>query len=90
MVQGALATGPDSELVRQEMAKQRRQAEVDVAARFEEFQKAGQLPLGWKASALAAYVMTVATGMAVQAKSGASRQELIEVADMAMKIWPKE
>jgi hypothetical protein len=28
--------------------------------------------------------------MAVQAKSGASRQELIDVADMAMKIWPEE
>jgi len=39
---------------------------------------------------LAGYVITVATGMAVQAKSGASRQELIDVADMAMKIWPAE
>ena len=30
-------------------------------------------------------MITVATGMAVQAKGGASRQELIDVADMAMK-----
>ena len=62
----------------------------DVAARFEQFQEAGELPPGWNAKALAGYVITVATGMAVQAKGGASRQELIDVADMAMKIWPAE
>ncbi|CAN7641014.1 TetR/AcrR family transcriptional regulator [Pararhizobium sp. LjRoot235] len=90
MVQGALATSPESEAVQQAMAKLRRQAEADVAARFKQFQEAGQLPSGWNAKALAGYVITVATGMAVQAKSGASRQELIDVADMAMKIWPEE
>jgi len=90
MIQGALATSPESEAVQQAMAKLRRQAEADVAARFEQFQEAGELPPGWNAKALAGYVMTVATGMAVQAKGGASRQELIDVADMAMKIWPAE
>ena len=84
------STGPESEAVQQAMARLRRQAEADVAARFEEFQEAGQLPSGWNAKALAGYVITVATGMAVQAKSGASRQELIDVAEMAMKIWPEE
>ena len=88
MIQGALATSPESEVVQQRMAKLRRRAEAEVAARFEEFGAAGDLPAGWSAKALAGYVMTVATGMAVQAKSGASRQELADVADMAMKIWP--
>ena len=90
MIQGALATGPESEAVQQAMARFRRQAEADVAGRFEQFQEAGQLPSGWNANALAGYVITVATGMAVQAKSGASRQELIDVADMALKVWPEE
>jgi AcrR family transcriptional regulator len=90
MIQGALATSRESEVVQQAMAKLRRQAEADVAARFEQFQVAGQLPPGWDAKALAGYVITVATGMAVQAKSGASRQELTDVAEMAMKIWPEE
>ena len=68
--------------------------EVDPASfrqvGLEQFQEAGELPPGWNAKALAGYVITVATGMAVQAKGGASRQELIDVADMAMKIWPAE
>ncbi|MGA0614091.1 TetR/AcrR family transcriptional regulator [Paracoccus sp. KR1-242] len=89
MVQGALATGPESEPLRQEMARQRRRAQADVATRFEEFQQAGQLPPGWTASSLAAYVMTVATGIAVQAKGGASRQELIQIVNMAIGMWPK-
>lgn len=88
MIQGALATGPESAPVQQAMAKLRRQAEADVAARFELFAAAGQLPSGFSAKALAGYVMTVATGMAVQAKSGASREELVAVAEMAMRIWP--
>ncbi|XXY54872.1 hypothetical protein WME91_27450 [Sorangium sp. So ce269] len=90
MIQGALATSPESEAVQKAMAQLRRQAEADVAERFEEFQRAGRLPAGWNAKALAGYVITVATGMAVQAKSGASRQELIDVVDIAMKIWPEQ
>ncbi|HEV7369480.1 TetR/AcrR family transcriptional regulator [Arenibaculum sp.] len=90
MIQGALATGPESEAVQKAMASLRRQAEADVAARFAQVQQAGGLPPGWSAKALAGYVMTVATGMAVQAKSGASRQELIDVVDMAMRIWPED
>ncbi|WP_338446949.1 TetR/AcrR family transcriptional regulator [Pelagerythrobacter marensis] len=90
MVQGALATSPESEDVRKAMARLRRAAEADVAARFAQFEEAGELPSGWSARSLAGYVMTVATGMAVQAKSGASRAELNDVADMAMKIWPNE
>jgi AcrR family transcriptional regulator len=89
MIQGALATSPESEPVQTAMARLRRQAEADVATRFEQFQLAGDLPSGWSAKTLAGYVITVATGMAVQAKSGASRQELIDVADLAMKIWPE-
>lgn len=90
MVQGALATSPDSELVSQRIAKLRRQAETEVAERFETFRESGELPPGWGPKALAGFIMTVATGMAVQAKSGATRQELMDVAEMAMKIWPEE
>lgn len=90
MIQGALATGPESEAVQQAMAKLRRRAEADVAARFEQFREAGQLPAGWDSKVLAGYVITVATGIAVQAKSGASRQELVDIAEMAMNIWPGE
>lgn len=88
MVQSALATSPESEAVRQAMAKLRLEAEAEVAERFERAEKEGDLPAGWSPRALACYVMTITAGMAVQAKSGVSRENLLQVADMAMLIWP--
>jgi AcrR family transcriptional regulator len=89
MVQGALATSPEGEAVQQAMAAQRRRAEADVARRFKRAGLEGDLPPGWKPEALACYLMTVTAGMAVQAKSGVSKRELLRVADMAMQIWPR-
>lgn len=88
MVQGALATSPESEPVRQAMAKLRLAAEADVARRFERAAQEGDLPPQWSAGALASYVMTVAAGIAVQARTGLSRDALLGVAGMAMSIWP--
>jgi len=90
MVQGALATSPDSEPVRQAMARLRRDAESAVAARFERARAQGELPPGWDPQSLAAYVMTVAAGLAVQAKTGWPRKRLLQAAEMAMLIWPAE
>ncbi|MDM0015622.1 TetR/AcrR family transcriptional regulator [Variovorax sp. J22P168] len=89
MIQGALATSPDSEAVQQAMAKLRRDAESAVAARFERARQQGDLPAGWEPQSLASYVMTVAAGIAVQAKTGLPRRRLQRVAEMAMLIWPE-
>ncbi len=88
MVQGALATSPGAEDVRACLAAQRRNAQSLIAERFERATSEGDLPEGWEPQALASFIMTVASGMAVQAKSGASRRELSEVIEIAMQIWP--
>lgn len=90
MIQGALATSPDSEPVRQAMARLRRDAESAVAARFERARQQGDLPPGWEPRSLASYIMTVAAGIAVQAKTGLPRKRLQRVAEMAMLIWPED
>jgi hypothetical protein len=90
MVQGALATSPDSEAVRETMAQLRRKAEAELAQCFARFHSTNALPVGWTPKTLAAYVMTVAAGIAVQAKGGMSRAQLTRVAQMAMMIWPPE
>jgi AcrR family transcriptional regulator len=88
MVHGALATGPGSETVRSAMAELRRVAEAEVADRFRRAQEEGDLPKGFDPASLAAYVMTVASGIAVQARSGLSRAELDRVVEIAMGAWP--
>lgn len=88
MVHGALATGPGSDTVRTAMAELRRVAEAEVADRFRRAKDEGDLPAGADPESLAAYVMTVASGIAVQARSGLSRAELERVVEIAMKAWP--
>ena len=59
-----------------------------------------QVPLGATGSAkaatksvdcadLARYVVTVVHGMAVQAAGGAGREDLLRVAEMALRAWPE-
>lgn len=48
----------------------------------------GDLPADADPDALARYLMTLANGIAVQAAAGATRDELQDVADTALRNWP--
>jgi len=48
----------------------------------------GQLPPETDYRALGVYFATVASGLAVQARAGASRKSLMAVVDSAMAAWP--
>jgi AcrR family transcriptional regulator len=48
----------------------------------------GDLPPGTNIKELAAYFDTVIRGMAVQARDGASRKQLLAICRMAMRAWP--
>lgn len=89
MVQSALAVGPALEELQQRLADMRRSAEAEVAKRFERAKKDGELPIGGDPEVIAGYIMTVAAGLAVQAKSGLSTGELVAVAETAILIWPE-
>lgn len=88
MVQGALVTSPESETIRKMMANMRGMAEKWVADRFKQAQKEGDLPATADPKALACYLMTVNSGLAVQAKSGVSKAQLKKVVAAAMQAWP--
>ncbi len=88
MVQGALVTSPESEAIRAMMASMRMTAERWMAERFAQAKKEGDLPADADPKALACYIMTVNSGIAVQAKSGVPRRMLKRVAALAMQQWP--
>ena len=48
----------------------------------------GDLPSEVDCADLARYVVTMIHGMAVQAAGGASREELLRVAELALRAWP--
>lgn len=88
MIQGALVTSPDSESIRTMMADMRATAEKWMADRFRRAVDEGDLPPDADPAALACYLMTVNSGLAVQAKSGVGRARLMKVVDAAMRNWP--
>jgi AcrR family transcriptional regulator len=86
LLQSGLSCG-DSEIP-DEMARHRAEKEAALCDRFEQARKDGDLPESANAAALARYLMTVSNGICVQAASGASAEELHDVAAMALTAWP--
>lgn len=89
LVQGALACGADANCVRNELAARRAAGETAIRKRFERAAREGDLPRGVTAADLARFVTTVQHGMSVQATGGATRTQLLQIADVAMRAWPR-
>lgn len=88
VVQGALICGDAAESIKEELIARRAAGEADLRKRLERAKAEGDLKPDNDPAALARYIATVEQGMAVQAASGATREDLIAVAEMALKAWP--
>ena len=88
VIQGALAGSDDAEPVRQALIEARAAAEARLRERFARAKAEGDLPETASPDALAAFLMAVLHGMAVQAKAGFSRAKLEAVAAQALTSWP--
>lgn len=87
-INGLLAGSDDAEPVRQALIDFRAAGETQLRERFERAKAEGDLPPAAKPATLAAFVMAVTHGMAVQAKAGFSREMLEAVAETALAAWP--
>nr|WP_163502661.1 TetR/AcrR family transcriptional regulator [Halomonas socia] len=87
-INGVLAGSDEAEPVRQTLIEARAIGEAQLRERFERAIAEGDLPNNAKPDALAAFVMAVLHGMAVQAKAGFSRDMLEAVAEQALSTWP--
>jgi AcrR family transcriptional regulator len=88
LVQGALAAGPAAASIRKELSLRRAAAETAVRRRLERAIAEADLPANVDARQLARYLITVLWGLSVQAAGGATRAQLKEVANLAMRCWP--
>ena len=89
LVQGALACGTAAESVRNDLMRRRQAGEKALRRRLKRAQSEGELSRKTNVADLARYFMTVIHGMAVEAASGATRNELRSVAENALMAWPK-
>jgi AcrR family transcriptional regulator len=87
-VQGALSCGEASDAIRQELSERRSAGEMELRQRFERARSEGDIAPDSDPAALARYVSTLLQGMSVQAAGGATHQDLLDVAEMALKSWP--
>jgi AcrR family transcriptional regulator len=88
IVTGALTCGSEAESVRQKLIQLRQAAVTILSDRFERGIREGDLPEGTDCKTLARFIVTIMNGLAVQAVSGATADELTKVARLAMKSWP--
>lgn len=89
-IQGVLAGSDDAEPVRRALIDARASGEASLRERFERAKEEGDLPGEINCAGLAAFVMAVSHGMAVQAKAGFSRELLEQVIDQALSTWPSK
>ncbi|MCK1735380.1 TetR/AcrR family transcriptional regulator [Bradyrhizobium sp. 138] len=85
LVQGGIACGTGSENVPFELAARRAQNEDQLRDRFIRAKAEGDLKPSSDPAALARYVSAVSVGMGVMASSGADREALRQVADVAVQ-----
>ncbi len=88
MVQGALACGEGADSIRQELTAHRVAGEAAIRRRLQRAKSEGDLSSDAEPEDLARYVATILYGMSVQAASGASRDKLQRIADMALRTLP--
>lgn len=88
IVQAALTCGQGSSVIQQELIAYRKRFEAAFVARFELAKKQGDLPQGANSADLAKYLATIHQGLSVQATSGATKEELTAVVELALKNWP--
>jgi AcrR family transcriptional regulator len=86
-VHGALSCGEDP--LRKEFAAQRAAGLAELRTRFKQAIVDGDLPADSDADALARYVQAVNFGLTVQASTGATRKELLQIVKIALQAWPK-
>jgi len=89
-IHGVLAGSDDAEPVRRALIDARSSGEASLRERFETAKEEGDLSEEVDCAGLAAFVMAVSHGMAVQAKAGFSRDILEAVADQALSTWPSK
>jgi AcrR family transcriptional regulator len=85
---GALACSDEAESIRTELVRRRQGTQEALRQRLERARAEGDLPATADPATLAAFVMAISQGMAVQAKAGATRASLLALVDHVLSTWP--
>lgn len=90
VVQGALSCSQAAASVKEELINRRIESERKLRERFTQAVTDEDLPADTDVRVLARYLLTVIQGMAIQANNGSTREELIQVSNIALTTFPKQ
>ena len=86
--QAAATCGDEGESVRKGLISVRTKTEAAMAERFERAKAEGDLPEDCDPKSLACYIATLVVGISLQAASGVSRKELLQLVRDTLAAWP--
>jgi hypothetical protein len=89
VTQGPLQPGDASDETRRFMARKRGEVEIILRRRFERAVEEGELPANSSPESLARFYSVMIQGIALQAQHGGSKDQLMQVVDVAMNHWPE-
>ena len=89
IVQGALSCSEAAASVKEALINKRLDSEAKIAERFIEAKLAGDLPASAEPEVLARYLGTVLQGMTIQVTNGSDKQQLHDIAKMALMAFPQ-
>jgi len=87
-LQGGLSCSAATPEIPQELARRRGRLEQQLRERLTRARDTGDLPASADPAALARYLVSVCNGIAIQAGAGATREELRQIAALALNAWP--
>ncbi|HQS70493.1 MAG: TetR family transcriptional regulator [Novosphingobium sp. 17-62-8] len=76
--------------IRDDVNRRAESAKQLIVDRMQQAINAGEFVVPTKADAITRYLMAVMQGISVQAQSGATRAELLDVAEAALSAWPSK
>jgi AcrR family transcriptional regulator len=83
-----VASGPDAQLVREELAERGKIVHRAIVERFERAKTEGDLPPQIDVVGLADLLKALFQGISLQATNGATREELDRLVDTGLLMWP--
>lgn len=88
VTKGAMTCGDEAQSVKEKIEHIRTAFDTRLHARLEQAKQAGELPADADVAQLARYLTTFIQGMCHQVILGATRDQLLKVAEMALQAWP--
>ena len=82
------ACGAEAESIKAEVVKRRASSEAAIIKRFEQAVADGDVPEGLTAPALVRYLFAIMQGLAIQGGSGATCDELKQLVETSLAVWP--